>query len=125
MLAISVVAYLVANAFYEFQIFLLWDNCASGVNAGRLSLSRFSCFLLEDHSSSFTYTTDILVGKQQNVHVATSSTSICTSEHTFSPEYVGLCYTGSILTCSKAYTKRTPSECYWFTQEVELIIFAE
>lgn len=93
MLAISVVAYLVANAFYEFQICLLWDNCASGADAGRLLLGHVCCFLLEDHSSFSTSTTNILVGKQQNIPVATSSTSICTREHTFSPEYVGLCYT--------------------------------
>lgn len=114
MLAISVVTYLVANAFYEFQIFLLWDNCASVANAGRLSLGHVCCFLLEDHSSSFTSTTDILVGKQQNIPVVTSSTSSCTSKHIFSPEYVGFCYTGSILICFKARAERTPSECSWF-----------
>ena len=97
MLAISVVTYLVAHAFYEFQIFLLGGNCASRVNTGRLSLGHVCCFLLEDHSSFFTSTIDILVGKQQNIPVATYSTSVCTSERTFSPEYVVLCYTVSIL----------------------------
>lgn len=113
-LAISVVTYLVANAFYEFQIFFLWDNCASGANAGRLSLSHVCCFLLEDHSyhsSLFSSTTDIVGREQQIIPVVTFSTSVCTSEPVFSPEYVVLCYTVSILICFKARAERTRSEC--------------
>lgn len=75
---------------------------SSGVSVSpevMLSLGHVCCFLLEDHSSFFISTTNILVGKQQNIPVATSSTSVCTSEHTFSPEYVVLCYAVSILIC--------------------------
>lgn len=65
------------------------------------------------------------MGKQQNIPVATSSTSVCTSEHVFSPEYVVLCCTVSILIEFKARAERTPSEGYWFAWEVESLILSE
>lgn len=114
MLAISVVTYLVANVFYEFQIFLLWVNCAPGASAGRLSLGRICCILLEDHSSLFASAIDTPVGNHQNTPVATSSTSLCTREHTFAPEDVSLCCALSVLICSKARAEGTPGEHCWF-----------
>lgn len=88
MLAISAAAYLVANGFYKFQIFLLWVNFAPGASAGRLSLGHICCILLEDQSFFFISTIDTLVGKQQDIPVATSGTSVCMIDHTFAPENV-------------------------------------
>lgn len=115
MLAVSVVTYLVANVFYEFQIFLLWVNSAPGASAGRLLLGHICCILLEDHSFFFTYTMDTLVEKQQNIPVAASSTSLCRREHTFGPEDF---FFFSVLICSRALAEGTPGEHCWFAQEV-------